>query len=280
MYISPNLIFIELPKTGSTCIDQVLLDLGRGRKEGKHNYPSKALLQSGTPFVASIRHPLDWYVSLWSYGCKARRRSGLFRKTTQWRPFELAGYGLKSNPWQGILGYAKYISSGLIEDRQRWLDCYEDHREPELFQRWLTLLFDRKRTYAYNSIYDRTALNDVVGYYTFRYLWMTTTNREELYRQKNIDDSRALAEWEHVNSFISYFVRLESLVSDLTAVLEACGFALTAQELKRIEATKRRNASDRVRDWRFYYDQHSIDMIYEKDFLLFNKFGYATANSR
>jgi hypothetical protein len=63
MLICNKLIFIELQKTGSTHIKQLLRDLVGGVNDGKHNTPDARLLDCGKPFIGSVRNPWLWYLS-------------------------------------------------------------------------------------------------------------------------------------------------------------------------------------------------------------------------
>src|SRR5215471_4451854 len=86
MLISEKLIFIELQKTGSTHIKGLLRKLVGGENDGKHNVPSEELITSGKKFVASVRDPWAWYLSLWSYGCL--QKGELYERLTnekKWR---------------------------------------------------------------------------------------------------------------------------------------------------------------------------------------------------
>src|SRR5262249_39648229 len=86
MLISEKLIFVELQKTGSTHIKGLLKKIVGGENDGKHNVPSTEQLDSGRKFVASVRDPWSWYLSLWSYGCL--QKGELYERLTnekKWR---------------------------------------------------------------------------------------------------------------------------------------------------------------------------------------------------
>ena len=277
MYITPKIVFVEIPKTGSTYIDQILIELLDGRKVGKHNYPTNELLDSDRTFIASIRNPLDWYVSLWAYGCKVKHRSGPYNKTTHWRPLQLKGYGFDKNFWYGLLAYTKYLTKGSFANRNLWLNCYQDHGNPELFLEWLRLLFNPQTTYLYNAIYDQSPLSKYVGFYTFRYLWLTCKNRQELFSPNCPKTFEKLSEWETKNCYIKHFIRTENINEDLIRTLDNHGHQLSNAQKNHIYQSKRRNSSNRRRNFKDYFDEFTLDLIKRKDRLIFDKFGYLSS---
>lgn len=93
MYIADKFVVIEISKTGTTHINRILGETVKGETIGKHNSAPGELIGSNKTFVASIRDPFDWYVSLWSFGCKVKERDAVYRRSTAYRPFALNGYG-------------------------------------------------------------------------------------------------------------------------------------------------------------------------------------------
>ena len=72
MFVSDQIVFIELQKTGSTHVRHLLTGLLGGSLKGKHNAPTPEILARGTPILGSVRNPWSWYVSLWTYGCQKK----------------------------------------------------------------------------------------------------------------------------------------------------------------------------------------------------------------
>ena len=81
MFVSKDLVFLELQKTGGSHILRLLSQWVKGEIVGKHNRLNWE--NAGKFVVGSIRNPWDWYVSLWAYGVggqgaiRARTHKGL-----------------------------------------------------------------------------------------------------------------------------------------------------------------------------------------------------------
>ena len=70
MYLSKDLCYLELHRTGSVHILKLLEKyFPGGKKIGMHNRANKETYNSKIFFLGSIRNPWDWYVSLWGKGC-------------------------------------------------------------------------------------------------------------------------------------------------------------------------------------------------------------------
>ena len=275
MFVCPEFVFIEVPKTGSTYIDRLLIQTTDGRKIGKHNYPDPLLLHSGRDFIASIRDPFDWYISLHAYGAKVSDRSGPYRKVRNIRPFTFKGYGFDKNFRFALGAYANYLQRALRTDRPAFMATYAGAHDPALFRRWLTMLYHQDFSYLYNAIFAHSPLSQYAGFYTFRFLWLTCRNREQLLSPSCPGDHDALAMWEHENSYVDRFIRLERMSNDLLSLFDHYGYALTDEQSERIHNNHRHNASERKRDIVAYFDDAAATCIAARDRLLFEKFGYS-----
>src|SRR6476620_582641 len=111
MLVSKKLVFLELQKTGSTHIKQLLKKTVGGVNDGKHNQPGTELRESGKTFVGSIRDPWGWYMSLFSYGCQ--KKGGVYLRTTnpaRWKQLR------KSGALEGVEGFEKYSPQYMREE--------------------------------------------------------------------------------------------------------------------------------------------------------------------
>jgi len=275
LYITDKFAFIELPKTGSTYIDQIMIDMLDGEKKGKHDYPSKNLLNSGKSFIASIRNPYDWYVSLWAYGCKVKERSGPYRKTVSYRPFDLRGYAFDKNILFGSKAYLNYLVKAPFAGREAWKAAYSDSKDPQRFQRWIHLMFEAREAYLHNSIFAQTRLQSFIGPYTFRYLWLCCRDREELLTNNCPSNMDELRLWEDKNCYVDRFIRMENIPNDLMALFEHFGYDVGPKNLARIQENKRHNFSKRDRDTNLYYDEESRKYVANREKLIFEKFDYS-----
>jgi len=275
MYVTSKFVFLEIPKTGSTYIDQIMIDMLDGQKIGKHNYPSDELLNSDRLFVGSIRNPFDWYVSLWAYGCKVKERSAPYRKTMSYRPFDLKGYGFDKNLAFGIKAYANYLAKAPFKNKAAWKSAYADNKDPANFRTWLNLMFRSGDIYLYNSIFGQTRLKDFAGLYTFRYLWLCCRNLDELLTDKCPRNLGELRDWEQRNCYVDSFIKMENMSEALVRLFGNFGYELTDEQLSRLAENKRhKNATNRSRNLNYYYDAEMRELIFAREAIIFEKFEY------
>lgn len=274
MYVCSRFAFLEIPKTGSTYIDQILIDFLDGKKTGKHNYPDQNLLSSGRNFVASIRDPFDWYASLHSYGCKVKEKSGPYRKVKSFQPLNFKGFAFGQDIQFGLQAYSKFLWHSLTADKASFLESYANSGDSVLFRSWLNMLHSDEYMYIINPIFAHSPLSRFAGLYTFRVIWLTCHNRHELLSSECPNDYESLAKWEKKNSFVDRFVRMECMATDLLSLFEDYGYDLSAEQTKKLQENKRHNASGHKRRLDTHYDQATANSIAARDRLIFEKFKY------
>ena len=274
MFVGEKIVYAEMPKTGSTFIDKVLLETVEGELIGKHDAPPKHLLDSERTVVGSIRNPFDWYVSLWAFGCKVKRKSGPYDKTTHWNPLRIKGYGLDKHFLAGIRGYTKNLVKGAFNDRKRWLAAYADGQDVTCFHDWCDLMFDRGNIYLYNSLLDQSKLGDFVGLQTFRYLFLYCHNRNELLTSACPSNYDQLVEWEKENCFSEFFILMENMTDGILNALQKSGYELSSDQTETILESQKANTTNRSRDFASYFKQKHANELYAREKFLFEKFGY------
>jgi hypothetical protein len=80
MIVGTNYTYIHLPKCGGTSITKILEKYYSGNKGVIHS--KLTTKPNDKKIIGSIRNPLDWYVSLWAYGCSDKGYfNGLLRMT-------------------------------------------------------------------------------------------------------------------------------------------------------------------------------------------------------
>lgn len=76
MYEFPNFVYLDMEKTGSTFIFQVLKKFSAEEEiRREHHMPMEANCDRSKFYFISVRDPLDAYISLYSFGCEARGKA-------------------------------------------------------------------------------------------------------------------------------------------------------------------------------------------------------------
>jgi hypothetical protein len=285
MLITEKLIFFEHQKTGSTHIKGLLKKLVGGENDGKHNVPSEELLASGKKFIASVRDPWAWYLSLWSYGCL--QKGELYERLTnekKWRKMldkeegqagasaEAADEGDGDDKGKGK---GKVLPDNFSPERAKtyW---YADPDNAEAFREWLqAVLAVQPLRKVLESGYGKSPISKAGGLMTFRYFTLCTKNGENV--DKAVSTLEALRNYDKEHCFIDYFVRNESLADDLVKAIEGCGVELDDEKKKMILEAKRTNASSRPHGPDHYYDDASVQLVARREKFIIEKFGYKKA---
>jgi hypothetical protein len=290
MLISEKLIFVELQKTGSTHIKGLLKKLVGGENDGKHNVPSEELISSGKKFVASVRDPWAWYLSLWSYGCL--QKGELYERLTnekKWRKLlekEAEAEAAAPEPAAAeaeedgdvatkTKGKAKILPDNFTPERAKnfW---YADPDNAEAFREWLqAVLTVQPLRKVLEAGYGKSPISKAGGLMTFRYFTLCTKNGENV--DKSVSTLEALRNYDKQNCFIDYFVRNASLAEDLIKAIEGCGIELDDEKKKIIREAKRTNVSSRPHGPEHYYDDASTQLVARREKFIIEKFGYKSA---
>lgn len=270
MYIADSrLVFVELPKTGTTHIDHLLSNLLPGRQAGKHNRPGTELLNGGYTFVGSIRNPWDWYRSLWTFGCT--RTGGVYELATRPRSLRDVLAAAQRHP--------RYLLQTLAAARRRrpdlWRPLYENPADIAAFRTWLRLIHDPAHWSDYDDGYFLTRISPFAGFYTYRFVSLFARNAAPLFRDASLQTLARLRDFDRRYNYVSHFIRCESLEADLIDVLKACGVAASAAEIERIHGTQKSNVSARRTGIEHFYDEESIALVAERERLIIERFGYA-----
>lgn len=284
MYVSDTLLYLELPKTGSTTISHVLAEVDGGREvnhetSGQSKHGRFTSHRPGRFVLGSMRDPWDWYVSLWAYGCSGRgevhkvtvRQTGTRRRWSRARA-EGAQDGDDSP-----IAAARYAGRPWRRDPGGWQRLQADADDPELFRAWLRRLHDPQRRDDLPYRYWRSPLGSHVGLLTFRFLWLHARHLDDL-RTAPGGPAAAAAQVERMvgeRLDCDAVVRLEHVGDDLARALGRTGRGLADPERLRLErlVAAPRNAS-RHGPSHAYYDQETIALVARRDGVIAERFGY------
>jgi hypothetical protein len=248
MFVSDKIIFIEVQKTASMHIKKLLSQLLEGEKikiglMGKHIPAFPEHFEKNVPFLASVRNPWEWYISLWAFGC-----------------------GKKGAVYDNAIK-AK-------EHSERWKRCYSDVDSESGFREWLYMLHDEKYWDDIGEEYSSSNINRFAGFYTYRYMKLCCRNTDSTHFQR-LASYNELKDFEKSHCYINHFIQTEKLADDLIKALELCGVVISDQEKKMIYATRNSNTSKRKKKADYYYDNGTAKLVADREKLIIEKFGYS-----
>jgi hypothetical protein len=241
MYEFPSFVYLDVEKTGSTFIFQVLGDFASEEPiRRKHHAPMFMDCDRSKFYFISVRDPLDAYISLYSFGCQ-----------TQGKVFARLA--------------------------RRGLDAHYD-RTTEGFNRWLKLALKKKNAeiVAGDRLRD-SKVGKLLGPQSYRYLRLALPGaREQLETCDTRKDILALYEKEKLPTF---FVRHENFARDLGELLRGpLRDRITDVDaaVHYVETAEPRNASDRVdkADEDFEVSPRLRSRLREREWFLHEIFGY------
>lgn len=273
MYVSNDLIFLELQKTGGSHILRLLeLMFDRGEIIGKHNRLN--LENVGERFVfGSIRNPWNWYVSLWAYG--AGNKGAIRHRTTKGVDFNYYHADLPHDmgkDWLNPKELALAIWHDIKKPTNNWAATYVDSDNAANFRSWLKMILSYEQRFDIGEGYAFSPLSKHSGLMTYRYFRLFT-HADEIYKNKSIELLSNLKEFDESNSISKGMIRTEHLEDDFIQLMNSAGKSLTVEQEQNIRSQKKTNTSKR-KPISFYYDQQTIDLVSKKEQFIINKYHY------
>lgn len=265
MFLAEKFVYLQLQKTGCTHIAKQMQRFSSGQSYGKKHgrLPLDMDLQD-RKIIGSIRNPWDWYVSLWAFGCGDR--GGLHKRlTSRFQGLGMGKYGFRS------LRYLPKILSGSTKE---WADYYQDSSDASAFRRWLHKLFDPSSSIDLGVDYAFSPLSRYAGFLTFRYQYLYTMDVSKLLSKRGPSSLEALYDFDENNNMLDFCIRNESIADDLAMMFSNLGIELPDSKIRGLQSEKRTNASNRVRDISYYYDNETSLLVSEKESFIIGKYQY------
>ena len=277
MIVTDRLVFLQLQKTAGTHIARLLVEEFSGRERfGKHRPLPPGFDPGERMIVGSIRDPWDWYVSLWTFGC--RRRGGPFDRSTAPRSVWNA---LRDPGTRRVRGARAAITSRVLAARHEWARpasswrrLHSDAADPRLFREWLKLALDSRRRFDLFRDYGQSAVSAYAGILTFLYELLYLRDNTALFDRRLLPDLEALIRHDEANGVLGATIRTENLEQDFMDVLGKAGHALTPRQAERIENAEPTNTSDRRRALADFYDDEARELVAAREALIIRKYGY------
>ncbi len=191
------------------------------------------VFRNGTFYFNSVRNPLKYYASLYNYGCD--KRGGLYKS-------------LQAN------GLAE-LYDGTKEGFFRWCDF---------------LLKDKNARYLHKS-YPR-ASEAGIGFLTHRFLKLSVPSPQKLLRSVRSTADALAALNEH--NICQFTIRNETLTEDLEYLIQnqLKGFVNPKKCKKFLSGDKINSSKTNAATDKFFSDYADIDIIIDRDRIIFEKF--------
>lgn len=248
-------IYLDMYKTGSTYVVQMLNKLMEGKPVRSFRH---APLTKGRPFnwkqgkyaFATVRNPWDWYVSMWAYSIE--QPNVLFFRDVR-KVLGAEGATALFNP------------DNPKESFARWLKAIND---PEFLKKVMT-----------DHPYSKTPLNRFLGFYSFRFIRITTPHPGLFLRPLFIRNMDAAIAHQKRWAIYDRVFKSETLTEDFSQFVienqERCGFKKNAQRVLNRHAAVPKNTSSRsLASYRDYYTDELRDLVASRDRLIIDLFDY------
>ena len=269
MFISEKLCFVEFGKTGCSFVRKILnQNIKHGELTKIHDQITNDLLDSKKIKVGSIRNPLDWYVSLWSFGCLMKKKDPLYSNLTALRLNQKRLRNIENNKIKKIFFFLDQFKKNIQLNKELYSDPYNK----ENFRQWIKLLFDNKKKNFIGEHYSISNVNKFAGYMSFHYL-IKFTNQNSHYKlfDNSITSVDDLKNYYNQNRYINFFIRFENLNKSLIKLFEQIGLNITEEKLLKTKPVNRSNRFSNIDD---YYDKETKEMVKYFDALIFSLHKY------
>ena len=268
MFLSDELLYVQLQKSGSTHIAMLLEKLFEGETvigAAKHRPVTVAERESGRPVFCSIRNPWNWYVSMWTFGMEHK---GIRVHLTRRR--------FKRFVWpRGSFPVSREFFDELRKDVAAWRAVYTSPDDIDAFRAWLRRITDPTFAIDLREGYARSGIAAACGFMTWRYLYLSCRDVHELAgAERSLDDVRA---FDERRNFIAAYIRQENLEESLIEALETMQ-PLTDEQKTIIREGGNHNRSERPLPVAAYYTDELIELVAERERLIVETFGYTPPN--
>ncbi|MFO8049795.1 MAG: hypothetical protein R6U29_12235 [Desulfosudaceae bacterium] len=257
---------MQLEKTASSHITHLLKKTVSGQAAGKHNRLPGRFRRSRRHVIGSIRNPWDWYLSLWSFGC--RGRGGLYLRQTK---RSVRGHGLRTHPLLGMI----HVAHELVKSTRPWRLLYTDIDDALLFRKWLRQVMDPARKWDLGDFYALSPVSECAGFMTFRYLYLYSDTVRPLFCRGRINTLERVRAFDRGHTVLDDTIRVEELETDLIRILTACDIPLNDHQLDYIHSIGRTNVSRKQQEPGSYYDAETIELVRRKERLIIDKYKYS-----
>lgn len=277
MLVTPDIVYLQLQKTGCSHIERLLQRFAPTvESHGKHYRPAPGFDPGDRLVTSSIRNPWEWYLSYWSYS--SMRKGGPYQRSTARRSALRVLFDERLNNASGVrVRRMRQLPRAVRAERARpaalWRTLYADP-SPKTFRRWLKTTLRYERRFDLFQDYGHSTLSEFAGLLTYLYMFLNARDALPLFDGR-IGNYQELAEFDQAQNMAEAFIRVEQLEDDFVSVMDQAGTPLSEGEADAVYAMGKTNASHRAARMTDYYDDETADLVRQRDRLIIEKYGYA-----
>jgi hypothetical protein len=266
MFVSENIVYLQMQKTGSTHATILLEKYCGGRKERAHALLEDYERYKSRHIVSSVRNPWDWYVSLWAFGCA---RQGTLRRYLKRLPWSELTEALRHrDPHTVVTSMLRLLARP--RNGRDWAELYSDVMNKAHFRRWLGLLLGPEGRHIGVEGYASSAVKKAVGFMTYRFLALTTEYAQWTAYGRKCRSYEEVVAFADDHTITDRILRMESLNSDLLSLFTSAGIAVPPEDSS---AWSAHNQSVH-RGYDEYYDDDTRELVAKRDRFIVDRFGY------
>src|SRR5215212_5182721 len=223
MFVTDKIVYLQMQKTGSTHVTNVLAKYCGGRYEEKHSQLKDHRQRGCRLIVSSVRNPWDWYVSQWAFGCT---RHGELRRYFD----NLPRSELRQAVRRGDFGSMLRFPLGTLIGRPDWQSLYSDPNNEANFREWLRLILEFEGLHIGSQGYASSPVKNAVGLMTYLFLALTTKYAEWMRTGRKCRTYDEVSVFADKHGIVNQVLRPETLNEDLFNLLKATGADVSRKE--------------------------------------------------
>jgi hypothetical protein len=277
MLVGERLIYLQLQKTGSTRITDLIQATVGAEERSKHDRIRRVDLadpELGSKYrLGSVRSPWSYYVSLWAFGC--HQAGGIFERTTgisraDQPPTMRGSFGHKTVPLDERDRKARKRAA-------RWLETYTDADDADAFRAWIELLNHPKYRGDVGEGYGKSAIAGHAGLLTYRYAVLFVLGVVPGEPHEALGTPATFRAYVEANHLCQGMVRVEHLAEDLEAAMVEAGYDLSRDQRALLHGTTDAKGENRSKHHptAWYYDATTRDLVGRRDAFIIERHGYA-----
>ncbi|PQB04238.1 hypothetical protein [Aureitalea marina] len=263
MFLTDDFCYVDMPKTGTVAVNNWLKELFPDRYFKHHEKPNADIVNSGRLLFGTYRDPHSFYLSLWTYGCTKRERTGgVYSNLTSFRLFKSLAYSKnKLGAIRAIVSKLRLRRSLDIEYHKR---LYADKNDPELFRQWLRIVLDPKYACLLSGSYYYSGIHKLTGLYSW---YMLTFYFKDLgvLTQGKVRSEKELLQFVAANCYIDEFIDQQNLFESFQNLMREHQFLKNNAVLDRLEDRPMNSSKSGQVDHMSFYTDELVKLVESRE---------------